>query len=66
MTEKNEKEKITEEKVTKKTEIAEKESTAIVTATAFEEDAGSGLENLTAEDLTIPRLKILQALSPSK
>ena len=64
MTEKNEKEKITEEKVTKKTEIAEKKSTAIVTATAFEEDAGSGLENLTAEDLTIPRLKILQALSP--
>ena len=67
MTEKNEKvteEKVTEEKVTQKKEIAEKESTTLTTATAFEEDAGSGLENLTAEDLTIPRLKILQALSP--
>ena len=65
MTEKNEKREMTEEKVTKKTELGKKESTAIVTAAiAFEEDAGSGLENLTAEDLTIPRLKILQALSP--
>ena len=62
MTEKNE--KVTEEKVTEKTEVAEKKTTALTTASAFEEDAGSGLENLTAEDLTIPRLKILQALSP--
>ena len=57
MTEKN-------EKVTEKNEIAEKRSTEITTVSAFEEDAGSGLENLTADDLTIPRLKILQALSP--
>ena len=57
MTENNE--ALNEEK-----EITTKNSTAIITATAFEEDAGSGLENLTAEDLTIPRLKILQALSP--
>ena len=57
MTEKN-------EKVTEKNEIAKKRSTEITTVSAFEEDAGSGLENLTADDLTIPRLKILQALSP--
>ena len=62
MTDKNE--KVTEEKVTEKTEIAEKKTTALTTASAFEEDAGGGLENLTADDLTIPRLKILQALSP--
>jgi hypothetical protein len=62
MTEKNE--KVTEEKVTEKKEVAEKKSTALTTASAFEEDAGGGLENLTAEDLTIPRLKILQALNP--
>ena len=62
MTEKNE--KVTEEKVTEKTEVAEKKTTALTTASAFEEDAGSGLENLTADDLTIPLLKILQALSP--
>jgi hypothetical protein len=62
MTEKNE--KVTEEKVTEKTEVAEQKTTALTTASAFEEDAGSGLENLTADDLTIPRLKILQALSP--
>jgi hypothetical protein len=46
------------------TKLVKKKSTALTTATVFEEDAGSGLENLTAEDLTIPRLKILQALSP--
>ena len=62
MTDKNE--KVTEEKVTEKTEIAEKKTTDLTTASAFEEDAGGGLENLTADDLTIPRLKILQALSP--
>ena len=45
-------------------EIVERKYTALTTSTAFEEDAGSGLENLTAEDLTIPRLKILQAMSP--
>jgi|TARA_R100001510_G_C7615332_1_gene177676 hypothetical protein len=52
------------EKVTEKNEIAEKKNTALASASIFEEDAGGGLENITAEDLTIPRLKILQALSP--
>ena len=45
-------------------EISEKENTSIAVPSAFMEDANSGLENITAEDLTIPRLKILQALSP--
>jgi hypothetical protein len=48
----------------KKSEVAQKQSTALTISSAFEEDAGGGLENLTAQDLTIPRLKILQALSP--
>lgn len=47
-----------------KGEIVAKKSGELTVFTSFEEDAGSGLENLTAEDLTIPRLKILQALSP--
>ena len=41
MTEKNE--KVTEEKVTEKKEVAEKKNTALTTASAFEEDAGGGL-----------------------
>ena len=44
--------------------ITEKKSTDVTIASAFEVDAGSGLENMTADDFTIPRLKILQALSP--
>jgi len=64
MTEKNETVTEKKETVTEKKEIAEKKSTALATSSMFEEDAGSGLENITAEDLTIPRLKILQALSP--
>ena len=44
--------------------LTTKKSTALATTSIFEEDANSGLENLTTEDLTIPRLKILQALSP--
>ena len=44
--------------------ITEKKSTDVAIASAFEEDAGGGLENMTADDFTIPRLKILQALSP--
>ena len=46
-----------------KTEISEKKTTDIAVA-SFVDDANSGLENITSEDLTIPRLKILQALSP--
>jgi len=45
-------------------EVATKSNTAIATASLFEEDAGSGLENVTSDDITIPRLKILQAMSP--
>ena len=45
-------------------EVATKPNTAIATASLFEEDAGSGLENVTSDDITIPRLKILQAMSP--
>jgi len=47
-----------------KTEISEKKNTELAVASAFMDDANSGLENITSEDLTIPRLKILQALSP--
>jgi hypothetical protein len=36
-------------------EISEKENTSIAVPSAFMEDANSGLENITAEDLTIPR-----------
>lgn len=47
-----------------KKEVVKKEKTALATASMFAEDAGAGLENITADDVTIPRLKILQATSP--
>jgi hypothetical protein len=47
-----------------KNEISEKENTELSVVSAFAEDANSGLENMTSEDLTIPRIKILQAMSP--
>jgi len=47
-----------------KSEISEKKKTELAVPSAFMEDANSGLENITSDDLTIPRLKILQALSP--
>tara|TARA_R100001440_G_scaffold50937_2_gene70920 strand:- start:1984 stop:2751 length:768 start_codon:yes stop_codon:yes gene_type:complete len=47
-----------------KNEISEKKNTDIAVPSAFMDDAGSGLENIGAEDVTIPRLKILQAMSP--
>lgn len=50
--------------MTNKNEISDKKKTDIAVPSAFMEDAGSGLENIGAEDVTIPRLKILQALSP--
>ena len=50
--------------MTNKNEISDKKNTNIAVASAFIDDAGSGLENIGAEDVTIPRLKILQALSP--
>jgi len=50
--------------MTNKNEISDKKKTDIAVPSAFMEDAGSGLENIGAEDVTIPRLKILQAMSP--
>ena len=50
--------------MTNKNEISDKKNTDMAVPSAFLEDAGSGLENIGAEDVTIPRLKILQALSP--
>ena len=50
--------------MTNKNEISDKKKTDLAVPSAFMEDAGSGLENIGAEDVTIPRLKILQALSP--
>jgi len=49
-----------------KNEVAKKESSEVV---VFDEsvllaDAGLGLENITKDDIMIPRLSILQALSP--
>tara|TARA_R100000781_G_scaffold1799_2_gene3051 strand:+ start:5723 stop:6505 length:783 start_codon:yes stop_codon:yes gene_type:complete len=44
--------------------ISEKKNTSVAVPSAFIEDANSGLETLTAEDITIPRLKVLQAMSP--
>lgn len=39
-------------------------NTAVATATDFEDFAGHGMENVTASDLLVPRLTIVQALSP--
>jgi hypothetical protein len=41
-----------------------KRSTAITVADDFSDNAGAGMENVTANDLLVPRLAILQALSP--
>ena len=54
-----------QENLNNKQEISETKTTDVaLTSTMFAEDAGSGLENVTSEDMAIPRLKILQALSP--
>ena len=47
-----------------KNAVAKKSSTAVADGAAFSEFAGAGLENVEASDLLIPRLAILQALSP--
>lgn len=39
-------------------------STALSASGAFEAHAGEGFENVTAKDILIPRISILQALSP--
>jgi len=56
----------TEKKNTKTAvKSAEKGSTAVATsAVNFEDDAGAGQENMDKDDFTIPRLSILQTLSP--
>ena len=54
-----------QENLNNKNEISETKTTDVaLTSSMFAEDAGSGLENVTSEDMAIPRLKILQALSP--
>tara|TARA_R100001443_G_scaffold24201_4_gene36435 strand:- start:16459 stop:17247 length:789 start_codon:yes stop_codon:yes gene_type:complete len=57
---------MSEEKVkSEDKQVAKKTSTALASLGAsFEVDSGKGLENVSQDDLTIPRLKILQALSP--
>ena len=50
--------------MTSKKESSDNKTTDIAISSAFLEDAGSGLENIGADDVTIPRLKILQAMSP--
>lgn len=46
--------------------VAEKKGTAVASSNAsmFQRHAGAGLENVTAKDILIPRISILQALSP--
>lgn len=49
----------------KGTELTEAKTTALSTdVSSFEEFAGLGTENIRAEDQTIPRLSILESLSP--
>ena len=53
------------EMATKKTEVAKAKNTALQEADAmFEQHAGEGLENVTGSDILVPRLELLQALSP--
>jgi hypothetical protein len=49
----------------KKNEVAETKSAEVIAfdPTMFEDDAGSGLENMGAEDLALPFLKILGGMS---
>lgn len=49
----------------KKTEVTKaKESPLVVVPDFMKKDAGKGTENLSAADLEIPRLQLLQSLSP--
>ena len=41
-----------------KGEVTEKKATGVAVPSFFEDDAGAGFEHVTAEDLTVPRLKI--------
>lgn len=55
-----------QESPSKSQEVAVKEASALLAHTddAFSAMAGEGLENVTTRDLIIPRLTLLQALSP--
>ena len=47
--------------------VAEKKATDVAVSnlsSLLEEEAGAGLENFTTEDMQIPFIRILQALSP--
>jgi len=44
--------------------VAKAQGTALADASGFEEFAGAGMEGVRADDLLVPRLGILQALSP--
>jgi hypothetical protein len=48
----------------KKTELVEVPGSSMALLDDFSAEAGSGLENVTARDVMIPRLTILQSLSP--
>ena len=49
----------------KKTEVAKVEGGAVAVIPDFmKKDAGKGVENLSSADLEIPRLQLLQSLSP--
>ena len=45
-------------------EKSENKNGSVPSVVDFTADAGAGLENVTQEDLIIPRLKLVQALSP--
>lgn len=45
-------------------ELAKANTTDLSTEVSFEDFAGAGLENVTKDDVLIPRLTLLQALSP--
>jgi len=47
--------------------VAQKEKTEVAVSnlsSLLEEEAGAGLENFTTDDMQIPFIRILQALSP--
>ena len=50
--------------MTKENAIEKKEDTSIALASMFEEDANTGMDNMGAEDMALPFLRILGQLSP--
>lgn len=48
----------------KKNEVVKSEETAVALATGYQDEAGAGFEDLTADDMVIPRISILQKMSP--